>query len=199
MVNFFEEMISEKNPSNFSVPIFHDSFSHVNKKVQTWISRFPDLFDESIIYDLQILFLTSTKKYLDHRHISHLFRIVLSIHQMQKKLQHEASFTSNIRHIKVRSISTLLHFPFSSKPVLGYLIGFNTLDRYEIFDEHNLILVLQKHFPDLRLVKESSYHHMCQDNNLKFFYFEIEKKNGKPITLKEKKFLNNNIEEKSKK
>ena len=114
---------------------------------------------------------------------------------MQRKLATSANFTSQVRHVAAGWIPTHLLFPFSSKPVLGCLIGFNTIDRCELFDEENIIVSLQKHFPDLQLVKESYYRHTSQYENLKIFYFEVEKKNGTIFSLVEQKVLKNNIEE----
>ena len=68
---------------------------------------------------------------------------------------------------------------------MGCLIAFNAMDRYELFDEENVVLALQKHLPDLRLVKDSSYHHTSQHKNLKIFYFEVERKDGVPFSLRD--------------
>jgi oligopeptide transport system substrate-binding protein len=182
-----------------SVPIsFHPTFDPTYQRLKRWIGRFPLSLDESIVNDLFLVQLLAKKKYLDHRPPSHLFRLVLSIYYMQRKLATAANFTSHVRHVAARWIPTQLLFPFSSKPVLGCLIGFNTIDRCEIFDEENIIVSLQKHFPDLQLVKESYYRHTSQYENLKIFYFEVEKKNGTVFSLIEQKILKNNLEEKIK-
>lgn len=184
--------------SDLSPISFHSSFYPVQEKLEKWVDRFPQSIDRSIMSDLYLLYLVATRKYLDHRNSTHLFRLILSIHLMQKKLLRKDTFFSNVRHIEIRWIPTTLRFPFSSRPVLSCLIGFNALDKYELFDEENIVLTLQKHFPGLRLVKESSYHHTSQHKNLKIFYFEIEKKDGSPFSLHEKSLLKNNIEEKIK-
>jgi len=82
--------------------------------------------------------------------------------------------------------------------VLGCLIGFNVLDKYEIFDEENILLVLQKYLPELRLVRESSYCHTSQHKNLKIFYLEIEKKQSASFSLEEQNLLKNDLKEKVK-
>ena len=140
----------------------------------------------------------ATKKFLNHRKPIHLFRLVLSIYIMQRKLLRATAFSSNQRKLHFRWMPTSLLFPFSSKPVLGCLCAFNSLDKYEFFDEENLILALQKNLPEIKLVKESSYQHSSQYKNLKIFYFEIEKKEGNPFSLQERKLLKNKIEEKTK-
>jgi oligopeptide transport system substrate-binding protein len=190
--------LSSENLENLPLNL-HPSFRPVCQKLNKWLARFPLSIDNSIFTDLSLLFLLGTKKYLDHRTPAHLFRIVMSLHSMQKKLLRAATFSSQIRHLEIRLLSTNLVFPFSPKPVLGCLIGFNLMDRYEVFDEENVILALQKYLPQLRLVTESSYCHTSQHKNLKIFYFEIEQKNGLAFSHLEKNLLKINLEEKVKK
>lgn len=177
---------------------FHSSFHQVEEKLRKWLTRFPLAVDDSIFNDLYLVYLLASKNFLDHRNPDHLFRLVLSIHLKQKNLLRSVTITPHLRHLKIRLIPTDLIFPFSSKPVIGCLIGFNLMNRYELFDEENILLALQKHLPQLRLVKESSYCHTSHHKNLKIFYLEIEKKTGSEFSFLEKMLLKNNLEEKIK-
>lgn len=174
----------------------HSACAPVYERLKRWFRRFSQAVDPSIFSDMCLLFFLATKKFLDHRSPAHLFRVILSVHYMQKKLLHAATFQPRVRHLEIRWIPTSLLFPFSSKPVLGCLIGFNVLDRYELFDEENILLALQKYLPDLRLVKESFYCHTSQHKNLKIFYLEIEKKDGACFSLKEQNVLKSSLEKK---
>lgn len=178
---------------------FHSSFPAVYKKLKKWHARFPSSADGSLFNDLTLHYILSTKKFFDHRKTDHLARAVLSIHVMQKKLLRAMTFSPHMRHLQIRWIPANLRFPFSSRPVFGCLIGFNLLDRYEVFDEENIVLALQKHLPQLRLVKESSYCHTSQHKDLKIFYFEIEKRNGQPFSLSERNLLKKGLEQKVRK
>lgn len=192
-----EEFIQES--ASHIVPIsFHSSFYHVYEKLKKLIARFPQSIDNAVLNELIVFYLVATKKFLDHRSPSHLFRLILSIYTMQRKLLRSATFSANQRHLEFRWISTSLLFPFSSKPAMGCVIAFNAMDKYELFDEENIVLALQKQLPELRLVKESSYSHTSQYKNLKIFYLEIEKREGVPLSLQEQCLLKNNIEEKVK-
>lgn len=177
---------------------FHPTFHSVYNKLESWLARFPKATDNSIINDLFLFYLLATKEYLDHRTPSHIFRLILSLHFMQKRLLQTEIYSPNQRDLKVRWIPTNLQFPFASKPVLGCLIGFNLMSRYELFDEENIVLALQKHLPQLRLVNESSYKHSSQRGSLKTFYLEIEKKDGSEFSSLEQRLLKNNLEEKFK-
>lgn len=199
MIDIKSELEPYKEISpDFAQLSFSSSFHKVYKKLQKWMNRFPQAIDNTIFNDLFLLYLVATKKFLDHRTSGHLFRVVLSTHLMHKKLLRKATFFPNRRHLQIRWIPTALRFPFSSKRVLSCIIAFNTIDKYELFDEENIILALQKHFPDLHLVKESSYHHVSQHKNLKFFYFEVEKNDGSWFSLQEKSLLKKNMDEKIK-
>jgi len=175
---------------------FHPSFYPTYKHLKRWLSRFSLFLDESLINDLVLFYSLAKKKYLDHRNSEHLFRLVLSIYQVQRRLLSAVTLTSHARHLAVRWIPTELIFPFSSRPVLGCLVGFNLMDRCELFDEENILVALQKHFPNIQLVKESYYRHNSQHENIKILYFEIEKKDGTLFSLAERKTLKNSLEEK---
>ncbi len=178
---------------------FHPSFRLVYKKIQKWLDRFPSVVDSAVSNDLFLLYLLGTKEFLDHRSSAHLVRLVLSIHLMQKKLLRTVTFSPHVRRIEIRWLPTSLSFPFFSKPVWGCLIGCNVMGRYEIFDEENIKLALQKHLPECRLVKESSYCHTGQHKNLRMFYLEIEKKEGAIFSLHEQKLLKGILEKNIKK
>ncbi|MBX7066261.1 MAG: peptide ABC transporter substrate-binding protein [Parachlamydiales bacterium] len=183
--------------AHHNVPIsFHPSFFQVHERIQKALKRFPLAIDSSILNDLYLFYLLATREYLEHRTPSHLFRLVLSIHFMQKKLLRAEVFSSNQRDLKIRWIPTHLIFPFTSKPVLGCLIGFNILNRYELFDEENILLALQKHLPELRLVRESKYCHNSKFRSLRIFYLEIEKQDSLPLSGAEQTLLKTSLEEK---
>lgn len=195
--NFKDGQLGEFH-EDISKAVLVPSFYQAKEKLKKWVDRFAHADDDSIFNDLLILYLISSKKFLDHRTHVHLFRMALSVHFMQKKLYRSATLLPNQRSVEIRWIPATLEYPFSSKPVLGCLIGFNMMDRYELFDEENVLLVLQKYLPGLNLVKESSYSHASQHKNLKIFYFEIEKQDRNHFSLQEQKLLQQHLQDKVK-
>ncbi len=175
--------------------IFHSSFCEVEKKVDRWLTRFKYSNDQSVVQDLYLFYLLASKKFLDHRYPSHLSKLFLSIHLMQKTLAQKVAFSPQILHVKVRWLPGILKFPFSKRSVLGCLVCYNALDKYELFDEENLSLAFQKQYPDIRLVKESLYQHTTKNKNLKVHYFEVEKKDGSDFSLDQQNLIRNNVEE----
>ncbi|MFI5342619.1 MAG: peptide ABC transporter substrate-binding protein [Chlamydiales bacterium] len=174
---------------------FHSSFYEVEKKVRCWLTRFKHPTDQSVVQDLYLFYLLASKKFLDHRYPAHLSNLFLSIHLMQKTLAQKVAFSPQEPHVKIRWLPGTLKFPFSTRSVLGCLVGYNSLDKYELFDEENLSLAFQKQYPDVRLVKESLYQHTSQNKNLKIHYFEVEKKDGSNFSLYEQNLLKNNVGE----
>ena len=123
MIGLKVESCLFEEEQNHSVSVaFHSSFYRTYKKLKKWLARFPLSIDSSIINDLILFYSLAKKKYLDHRHFTHLFRLVLSIYHFQRKLLSCATLTPHTRHLAVRWLPTKLLFPFSSKPVLGCLI-----------------------------------------------------------------------------
>jgi len=177
----------------------HPSFFIVYGKLQKWMKRFPFSADKSIYNDLQLSNLMTSKQFLDERSPKHLFRLVLSMHLMQKKILWGMTFSHFSRHLEIRWFSTTLIFPFSTKSVEGLMIGFNVTNRYEIFDEENIVLALQKHLPELRLVKDSFHCLTPHQKNLKVIYLELEKLDGTALSLQEQNFIKINLEEKIRK
>ena len=146
---------------------FHPSFYLVYKKLQKQLERFPLTLDSTVFTDFFMIYLTAKKEYLDRRNPDHLCRLILSIHWMKKLLCHAEIFSPTQRNLEIRWIPAHLSYPFATKRVMGCLIGFNLLERCELFDEENVLLVFQKHFPELRLVKESAYCHTASHDTLK--------------------------------
>lgn len=191
-----QECLSDPSDTIFlNDVIFHASFYEVQKKVNRWLKRFKYSIDQCVVQDLHLFYLLASKKFLDHRQPSHLSNLFLSLHLMQKRLAQKIAFSPQELHVKVRWLSGKLKFPFSTRSVLGCLVSYNALDKYELFDEENLYLAFQKQCPDIRVVKESLYQHASKNKNLKIHYFEIEKKDGSGFSLHQQNLLRHNVEE----
>ncbi len=170
--------LASQAASQVGLPGADPTFAQTFEKIKKWLVRFPHSLDVAIFKDLCLLQLVTTEKYRTQHRASHLFRMVLFLHLMQKKLVHLATCLPEERHLEIRWLPTTL----ASKPVMGLLIGFNVLDRYEVFDEENIFLALRKHLPLVRFVEGSSYCHPTPHKNLKLFYLEIESDGGVPLT-----------------
>lgn len=175
---------------------FHPSFMHVYERIERWTSRFPDFIDSKIFNELILLYGGAEKKFLDHRSISHVFRLILSIYLLRKKLQDPAIYFTDQHAVKVRWIPAKVRYPFIDKSVLGCLVGFKETEEEESFDESNLMLILENGLSSVSLVPESTYTAFLQDKKIRIFYLEIEKNDRTPFSLDERTLLKEGIEEK---
>ena len=116
----------------------HFSFGAAYERLLKWQSRFPILQDDSVINGQNLLYLLASRKFLDHRNARHLARLTLSIHLVQRKLQRAIVFSPHIRHLELKWIPTKLSFPFSTKSVMGCLVGFNLTECCELLDEEGI-------------------------------------------------------------
>ena len=116
---------------------FHSSFSHVEKQVQNWLTRFKYPFDQSFAQDFNLFYLLASKNFLDHRNPSLISRLFLSIHLMQKNLAQKVAFSHEELHVKIRWLPGILTFPFSKRAILGCLVGYNALAQVQRPSEEN--------------------------------------------------------------
>lgn len=179
-------------------PSLRISYLEVLTRLEKWNYRFPHRIRDSLFNELCFFYLHNTKEYLTHRNSWHIFRLILSMHLMKKRLSHKSTFYPNNRHLEIRWIYSSLTFPFICKPVLGCLVGCNLLDRYEIFDKENILLTLKKYIPHVSYVKESLYQYPSKDENLKIIYLEIEKKDETSVSLQERFLLKTGLEKRMK-
>lgn len=188
--SFFEPQLS----TLFSEFNFHSSAYEVEERILRWLMRFKYSIDQSVSQDFFLFYLLASRKLLDHRYPDQLSKMLLSIHLMQKILAQKVAFSPQEMHVKIRWLPATLNYLFSTRSVLGCVVGYNVLDKYELFDEENLCLTFQKQCPNIRLVKESLYQPTSQNKNIKIHYFEIEKEDGLNFSLHEQNLLKNDVE-----
>lgn len=174
---------------------FHHSFHRIYSDLKTWSTRFCSSADDFLL-EVFLFYSLAKKKFLDHRNPKHLFRLIISLHALQQRLIKASLLFSHSRGLAVRCFPTQLHFPFSSKAVLGCAIGFVTTDRSEFFDEKNLITALQKRYPFLEYVSESFYQHSSRHTDVRVLYFELSHENNEPLSSAEIKEIELAIQEK---
>lgn len=170
MQNFLSK--SSLHEKDNSCPLsFHPSFYGTYQKLQQWQTRFPIVQNETLFHHLTLLMTMAPQKFLNHRTEAHLCRLVLSICFVQRSL---AAAPPLRHHCELRWVPAQLHFPFAKKSVLGCLIGLKLDGRHELFDEESVLLILQKKYPDIAVVGDSTYTHLCYDQSFKMLYVELE-------------------------
>lgn len=158
------------------------------------LHRFPDDLDETLFERLAFMQASASKEFREERSYIHLGKIILTFVLLRGHLKREIHAFPEKRHMKIRFMPTELSFPFGRKPVLGISIGLNLFHQYEIFNEKHVLQAILKFFPNMRIVAGSTYRSTLVNDPIHTLYVEIEKNDGSPLTLEEKKTLRSNLE-----
>jgi oligopeptide transport system substrate-binding protein len=151
--------------------------------------RFPHLLDELLIEDLDRLVALCPREFLAQRKLSYSIRLVVANYLMRKKILQTLTQSSNEQPIEFHLMSTTVEFPFCHKPVLGCLIHMGQHGEYELLENRHLLVAIKKLIPEAMIVQGSSYTYDQKEESLKTFYLELEKEDGTPFSLKERKLL----------
>ena len=163
------------------------------------IHRFPDELDEILFERLAFMQAYASKEFREERSYIHIGKIILTFVLLRNHLQRELNSFPEKRHMKIRFIPTELSFPFGKKPVLGLSIGLNFFHQHEFFNEKHVLRAVQKFIPNIRIVAGSTYRANLLNDPIATLYVELEKDDGIPLTLDERKLLRRNLEEELKK
>ncbi len=122
-----------------------------------------------------------------HRKNLHIARLISSFFFLKRNVERMLNEFPWQRSLQIRSIFVRIQSPFGSKQVLSCFVVFFLPHGDEVFEERYLARALQVQFPDLLLMKETLFFHSERKGKIEKVYFELEKKNGKEISLDEKK------------
>ncbi len=168
--------------------------SEVSSELKHWLHRFPQGDNTRLFDHFSLLFLSAKNEFLDHREPHHLSRIILSLLIIEQKIERLLTQFPESRHIEFKTFPATLFYPFSSKKVLGCLIGAYLPDSYDRFDEQALVAALQKIIGPIRLIPEGVYRHPTKNKNLHLLYVELEKRETF-FTLHQRKTLQAELKE----
>lgn len=174
---------------------------HIEPFLQTLaflIYKYPHL-QKALLAELERFLILSTEKFREVRSIKSLLRMVSTYYFLRKEVLREMRIFPEKQHLFARLFSSQLSFPFGKKSVLGLAIVAHLPNRYDFFDEHHISLAIQELSLALHLVPGSFYFSQTSQDQLRFFYTEIEKEDGSKVTLEEYKILKTQIAQRLKK
>lgn len=151
--------------------------------------RFNSRIDEYIFEESKRFLTLAENKFVEQRSCHLISHLILSQYSIRKALLKAISYNSYSRHVYCRILPSHLSSPFTSKFVFGIFVGINFLHKYDSFSEEHLIRALEKLSINAQSVADSVYSFHKYGEPFKFLYIEIEKKEGKYLTLKERKKL----------
>ncbi len=168
---------------------YQSKLSIARQILEKLLKKFPQAIDASIFKELDRFAVCLDESFIQHRTANHLAKLAYSIYLVRKKLLRSVTLFPLQEHYDVRLVSSNLHFTFGYKQVLGILSHVHLKDKYETFDEEQILYLVQKIIPEAQVVKDSVYAFQASKNTIKTLYFEINKASGIPLSPEEIKRL----------
>lgn len=166
-------------------PPYEIKFATARVLLENLRNRFSREIDGNIFKELDRMAVLSEISFADQRSADHLAKIAFSTYFIRRKLSKNLIHIPFKDHLDIRIFPSSLRFTFASKPVLSILAHAYLKDKYEIFDEEQILCIIRKLLPEIQLVKDSVYTFQPSKNTIKTLYFEIGKKNGEEFGIKE--------------
>lgn len=153
--------------------------------LQKLIHKFSRVVDKLVFKELDRIIANLEATFINQRRANHLARLAYSIYIIRRKLSKDMTLLPFNDYFDIRIFPSSLYFTFGSKPVLSILTHAHLKDKYEVFDEDQILFIIRKLMPEIQLVKDSVYTFQAPTNTVKTLYFEIHKKNGLRFTPEE--------------
>jgi oligopeptide transport system substrate-binding protein len=190
-------VLSEQNRGTSPFPFLkHPHALPLLELLEKKQSRFPGIFDEGIYNDLCLLLNLATPALLDCHSTSHVLRLLVGLTNFRIRLLRDLNCDPHARHVIVKFLPSHLAFPFVSKVTLGCLIGLTLKNPQELVTEASIEHLIEKLFPEYRLVPGMTYLHPYRHPVINLIYFELEKKCGEVFTLSERRVIQKILTEK---
>ncbi len=171
-------------------PLSYDQKCSIAREVlEKIIYKFSRVVDRSVFKELDRITANLETSFINQRCASHLAKLAYSIYFIRRKLSRDMTFLPFKDYFDIRIFPSSLYFTFGSKPVLSILTHAHLKDKYEIFDEEQILFIIQKLIPEAQVVNDSVYTFQSSKNTVKTLYFEIHKQNGLLFSFEETKQL----------
>lgn len=148
----------------------------IHQELNFAIRKYPSYLDSLVFEELGRLLSVTDEAFVNQRKTRHISRIACTMYLIRKELFRSTTFFPETRHLFFKIFRGTLQFPFSSKSVLGLIVGLNLMDKYEFFGEEHILGVVQKWIPQAQLVQGATTLLENGRDKLKIFYIELEKR-----------------------
>ncbi|MGH2612968.1 MAG: hypothetical protein ACRDFB_07965, partial [Rhabdochlamydiaceae bacterium] len=181
-----KELIQQTGVEQLS---YDEKCASVRDVLEKLIYKFSSAIDRSVFKELDRITSNLETIFINQRCAGHLAKLAYSIYFIRRKLSRDMTLLPFKDYFDIRIFSSFLYFMFGSKPVLSILTHAHLKDKYETFDEEQILFIIRKFMPKVQLVKDSVYTFHSSKNTVKTLYFEIHKENGLSFTSEETKQL----------
>ena len=173
---------------------YEEKCTSARNVLEKLIHKLSRVADKSVFKELDRITANLEATFINQRCPSHLAKLAYSIYFVRRKLSRGMTLLPFKDYFDIRIFPSSLYFTFGSKPVLSILTHAHLKDKYEIFDEEQILFIIRKLMPEIQLAKDSIYTYQASKNTIKTLYFEIHKKNGLSFTSREIKQLKELLE-----
>ncbi|QVL57379.1 MAG: peptide ABC transporter substrate-binding protein [Simkaniaceae bacterium] len=150
-------------------------------------------FDESLQRDLDFWLLTFRKEFFTRRYPEYIAKIIVHSNELIRTLEWQISINSKKRHLTLVVTPSLMISPFSSKAIIGCLLGIQLDSSSEMISRNEVQEALDACSMGFELL-DSFYKHNPYSSSIHIFYFEMgyqenDAINSINLSLFEKMFL----------
>ena len=150
-------------------------------------------FDESLQRDLDFWLLTFRREFFTRRYPEYIAKIIIDSNELIRRIEWQISNNSKKRHLTLVATPSLVTSPFSSKSIVGCLLGIQLESCCEMISRKEVKEALEACCMGFELL-DSFYKHNPNSSSIHVFYFEIgyqenDATNSINLSLFEKRFL----------
>lgn len=172
-----------------------EKMGQVKRTIAHLMQARPKAFDREVFYEMTHFTILFKEQFASKRAPRHISRVI-ALHYLFKKVLLEAVHKQPTqRHISLKVLNTFIS---GTQPVVGLLVGINTLRESERFDKKFLLDAIRACLPDVEYVKDS---YTCdqRDDKVTVLYLEISNPSFIPFTKGDIKTLRQRLNQELKK
>lgn len=128
-------------------------------------------FDESLQRDLDFWLLTFRSEFFTRRYPEYIAQLILHSNELIRRLEWQISINSKKRHLTFVVTPTLMTSPFSSKNIIGCILGIQLDSSSEMISRKGVQAALGSCSMDLEML-DTFYNHNPHSSSIHIFYFE---------------------------
>jgi hypothetical protein len=156
--------------------------SAIRKQVTYLVNRYPTIFDQELLTEMQLLFVMCPDQFKLNRQSRHLIRIICVHHLFRTSLSRLVWKAPQKRHLNLKIFRARIKTKLGFKIVLAISVGVNFFMDKEVFDKTHLQKAIQSYIPAAQVVENSYFANRRGVEHIGTLYLEIEKFNGEEFS-----------------
>jgi hypothetical protein len=145
------------------------------------VRRRPNDFGSDLFYEMQHFLVHCSDLFREAHECRQMSRIICIHYYFRKVLRREAERAPDRRHIRIKALPVRLQGRDRKRRVLGIFVGMNLQCDGEVCEVSHLLQAIRTFLPDVVPVAESFLSNESREDDIRTFYFEVERVDGKEI------------------